>query len=65
MSGRMRTGQVAAGPSREAAYGVALSQEVKVTERPVTQQVREKSGTDVSFFRAFCFLHRKGSLRGM
>eukprot|EP00904_Undaria_pinnatifida_P009881 jgi/Undpi1/6022/HiC_scaffold_2.g01296.m1 len=38
MSGRMRTGQVAAGPSREAAYGVALSQEVKVTERPVTQQ---------------------------
>lgn len=39
MSGRMRTGQVTAGPSREAAYGVALSQEVKVTDRPVTQQV--------------------------
>ncbi|CAM9166746.1 unnamed protein product [Hapterophycus canaliculatus] len=38
MSGRMRTGQVTAGPSREAAYGVALSQEVKVTDRPVTQQ---------------------------
>lgn len=40
MSGRMRTGQVTAGPSREAAYGVALSQEVKVTDRPVTQQVQ-------------------------
>lgn len=43
MSGRMRTGQVTAGPSREAAYGVALSQEVKVTDRPVTQQVRENA----------------------
>lgn len=42
MSGRMRTGQVTAGPSREAAYGVALSQEVKVTDRPVTQQVGTK-----------------------
>lgn len=39
MSGRMRTGQVTAGPSREAAYGVALSQEVKIADRPVTQQV--------------------------
>ncbi|CAM9412678.1 unnamed protein product, partial [Sphacelaria rigidula] len=38
MSGRMRTGQVTAGPSREAAYGVALSQEVKIADRPVTQQ---------------------------
>lgn len=42
MSGRMRTGQVTAGPSREAAYGVALAQEVKVTDRPVTQQVLTK-----------------------
>ena len=42
MSGRMRTGQVMAGPSREAAYGVALSQEVKVTDRPVTQQVKSR-----------------------
>ncbi|CAN0521938.1 unnamed protein product [Ectocarpus sp. 12 AP-2014] len=42
MSGRMRTGQVTAGPSREAAYGVALSQEVKVTDRPVTQQVQHR-----------------------
>lgn len=39
MSGRMRTGQVTAGPSREAAYGVAISQEVKIADRPVTQQV--------------------------
>lgn len=44
MSGRMRTGQVTAGPSREAAYGVALSQEVKVTDRPVTQQVKRRGG---------------------
>ena len=40
MSGRMRTGQVTAGPSREAAHGTALSQEVKIADRPVTQQVR-------------------------
>lgn len=39
MSGRMRTGQVTMGPSREAAYGMALSQEVKIADRPVTQQV--------------------------
>ncbi|CAM9723209.1 unnamed protein product [Ascophyllum nodosum] len=38
MSGRMRTGQVTAGPSREAAHGTALSQEVKIADRPVTQQ---------------------------
>lgn len=40
MSGRMRTRQVTAGPSREAAFGVALSQEVRIADRPVTQQVR-------------------------
>ena len=50
MSGRMRTGQVTAGPSREAAYGVALSQEVKVTDRPVTQQVRSRAGAVCVFF---------------
>ncbi|CAM9299562.1 unnamed protein product [Discosporangium mesarthrocarpum] len=38
MSGRLRTGQTLGTPSREAAYGLALSQEVKVTDRPVTQQ---------------------------
>ncbi|CAN0164724.1 unnamed protein product [Phaeothamnion confervicola] len=37
MSGRMG-GQVPSTPSREAAYGVALSQEVRISDRPVTQQ---------------------------
>ena len=77
MSGRMRTGQVTAGPSREAAYGVALSQEVKVTDRPVTQQVGRCGIT--SSFQAFssvstkllvsvllcvCVQHASHSLRG-
>ncbi|CAM9166558.1 unnamed protein product [Chrysoparadoxa australica] len=37
-SGRMRTGQVPSTPSREAAMGIALSADLKVSERPVTQQ---------------------------
>ena len=57
MSGRMRTGQVTAGPSREAAYGVALSQEVKVTDRPVTQQVGRCGIT--SSFQAFSSVSTK------
>lgn len=55
MSGRMRTGQVAAGPSREAAYGLALSQEVKITDRPVTQQVLLIVGGDSYVWAALDF----------
>jgi hypothetical protein len=38
MGGRLRTGQVPSTPSREAAQGLALAQEVAVDARPVTQQ---------------------------
>lgn len=37
-AGRLRTGAVPSTASREAAYGVALMQEVNIDNRPVTQQ---------------------------